>query len=171
MTRSRGEPTLTYRSGERVELGDIVMQPENGDTMGVVVDVILPNSGKAMISYGVPSGGVFVKWEGWNTEVLFGVDVLQGPDYVFFVRRKSESPKTALTYRGGERVELGDVVVRPESGDTRGVVAELILPYSAKAVWHGLRSGGVLVKWDGGETEVSMGLDVLREEVNFVERG
>ena len=67
-------------------------------------------------------------------------------------------------------MELGDVVVRPESGDTRGVVAELILPYSAKAVWHGLRSGGVLVKWDGGETEVSMGLDVFREEVDFVGR-
>ena len=176
MTKSRGRAdieryALTYRSGERVELGDIVMQPENGDTMGVVVDVILPSATKAIATYGVPSGGVMVKWDGCSSEVLLhGVDVLHGPDYLFFVRRESESPKTPPTYRSGEGVKIGDIVMRPEAGETRGVVVEVILPYSANAIWHDVRSGGALIKWDDQEAEVSMGLDVLRQEVHLCRR-
>ena len=175
MIKSRGRAdieryALTYRSGERVERGDIVMEPENGDTMGVVVDVILPGTTIAAATYGVPSGGVMVKWDGSSSEVLYGVDVLHGPGYLFFVRRESESPKTLPTYRSGEGVKIGDIVMRPEAGETRGVVVEVILPYSADAIWHDVRSGGALIKWDDQDTEVSMGLDVLRQEVQLCRR-
>ena len=64
MTGSGEETAMTYHTGERIELGDIVMEPVNGDTsIGVVVEVILPNSKEAMISYDIPSGGVAVKWD------------------------------------------------------------------------------------------------------------
>ena len=95
--------------------------------------------------------------------------VLQGIDEVFFVRRKNEMTKT-LTYRGGERVELGDIVMRSENGDTTGVVVVVFLAHSSNAVWNFMRLGGVFVKWDGCETEVSMEADVLREEVCLVRR-
>ena len=175
MIKSRGRAdiercALTYRSGERVELGDIVMQPENGDTMGVVVDVILPSATKAIAACGVPSGGVMVKWDGYSSEVLHGVDVLHGPDYLFFVRRESESPKTPLIYRSGEGVKIGDIVMRQEASETRGVVVEVILPYSADAIWHDVRSGGALIKWDDRDGEVSTGLDVLRQKVHLCRR-
>ncbi len=161
---------ITYLTGERVELGDIVMEPENGDTMGVVLDV-LPNAVKAMKKYGISSSGVVVKWDSWETEVFIGPDVLQSPDEVIFVRRKSESPKTtAVTYCGGERVELGDIVMRSENGDTKGVVVKVILPFSPDAIWYEVRSGGVIVNWGGCETEVTMGSDILQEEVCLVRR-
>ena len=67
-------------------------------------------------------------------------------------------------------MELGDIVMRPENGETMGVVVKVILPYSTNAIWYGMRSGGALVKCDGWETEVSMGPDVLREEVCLVRR-
>ena len=162
---------LTYRSGERVELGDVVMEPVNGgERMGIVLDILMPNSENAIRSYGAPSGGVLVRWDDEETEVLLGLDVLQGPDYVFFVRRRGESPKAVPTFRSGEPVELGDIVMRPENGETMGVVVKVISPYSTNAIWYGMRSGGALVKWDAWETEVSMGLDVLREEVCLVRR-
>ena len=170
MASSGGETAITYRSGERVELGDIVMEPVNGDMdWGVVLDVILPNSEKAMKEYDGPSGGVVVKWDSWESWVFIDPIVLQGIDEVFFVRRKNEMSKP-LTYRGGERVELGDIVMRSENGDTTGVVVVVFLAHSWKAVWNFMRLGGVFVKWDGCETEVSMEADVLREEVCLIRR-
>ena len=171
MTGSGEETAITYHTGERVELGDIVMEPVNGDTsIGVVVEVILPNSKEALNGYDVPSGGVAVKWDSPLGLVLMGAELLQDPDeYIFFVRRKNESPKT-LTYCGGEQVELGDLVMRSENGDTKGVVVYVILSSNVNAIWHGVRSGGVVVKWDGLETEVTIGSDVLQEEVNLVRR-
>ena len=69
-------------------------------------------------------------------------------------------------------MELGDVVMEPVNGGERmGTVLDVLMPNSEKAIrWYGMRSGGALVKWDGWETEVSMGLDVLREEVCLVRR-
>ena len=162
---------MTYHTGERVELGDIVMEPVNGDTsIGVVVEVILPNSKEAMISYDIPSGGVAVKWDSSLGLVLMGVELLQDPDeYIFFVRRKNESPKT-LTYRSGEQVELEDIVMRSENSNTKGVVVKVILPFSPDAIWYEVRTGGVVVKWGSLETEGTLSSDVLREEVYLVFR-
>ena len=168
MTGSGEETAITYRTGERVELGDIVMEPENGDTMGVVLDV-LPNAEKAMKKYGISSSGVVVKWDSWETEVFIGPDVLKSPDEVLFVRRKNESPKT-LTYRSGEQVELGDIVMRSENDNTKGVVVKVILPFSPNAIWYEVRLGGVVVKWGSLETEGTLSSDVLREEVYLVFR-
>ncbi|MCY3819055.1 MAG: hypothetical protein OXH52_06795 [Gammaproteobacteria bacterium] len=77
-----------------MELGDIIMEPVNGgERKGIVVDILMPNSEKAIRSYGVPSGGVLVKWEDWGAETLLSLDVLHGPDYIFLVRRRNEPPK------------------------------------------------------------------------------
>ena len=168
MTGSGEETAITYRTGEQVELEDIVMQPENGDTMGVILDV-LQNAEKAMKKYGISSSGVVVKWDSWETEVYIGPDVLQSPDEVLFVRRKNESPKT-LTYRSGEHVELEDIVMRMENSNTKGVVVKVILPFSPDSIWYEVRLGGVVVKWGSLETEGTLSSDVLREEVYLVFR-
>lgn len=166
---SRPQISLTYRSGERVEAGDVVLEPVNGgERFGVVVDILIPNSEKATRWFGLPSGGVLIKWDGLG-EMPMGVDVLQGPDYVFLVRRKGETQKADPAYRGGKPVQPGDIV-RPDHDKTMGVVVEVIFPYSAKAIWYGMRSGGVIVKWEGWTADVSIGPDVFREEVCFVQR-
>lgn len=152
-----------------MELGDVVLEPVNGgERSGIVVDILVPNSEKAIRWFGLPSGGVLIKWDD-SSETLVGLDVLQGPDYVFLVRRKGETPQSAPAYREGEPVEPGDIV-RLDNDKTKGVVVEVILPDSAKAIWYYMRSGGVIVKWDDGTTGVSIGPDVLRQEVCFVRR-
>ncbi len=152
-----------------MEPGDVVLEPVNGDErLGIVQDILIPNSEKA-IRFGVSSGGVLVKWDDWEGEVLLGLEVLQGPDYVFLVRRKSEVPKPAPAYCSGEPVEPGDVIARPKS-EAMGVVVEVVLPHAAKAIWLGMHSGGAIIRWDGWPAEVSIGPDVLRREVRFVRR-
>lgn len=151
-----------------MEPGDVVLEPVNGgERLGIVVDILVPNSEKAVRWFGLPWGGVLVRWDGMG-EMPMGLDVLQGPDYVFLVRRKAETPKAAPAYSNGDPVEAGDIVMDNE--EAMGVVVEVILPHSAKAIWYCMQSGGVIVKWDGWEADVSIGPEVLRDEVCFVRR-
>ena len=85
--KNESPKTLTYRSGEQVELEDIVMRSENSNTKGVVVKVILPFSPDA-IWYEVRLGGVVVKWGSLETEGTLSSDVLR--EEVYLVFRKSE---------------------------------------------------------------------------------
>ena len=138
-----------------------------GERFGIVLDVLVPNSETAR-SYGLTSGGVVIKWDELG-EMPTGLEVLQGPDYVFLVHREGEKPKAGPAYSNGEPVKPGDIVTRPDN-ETTGVVVEVISPYSAKAIWYCMRSGGVIVKWGDWTVDVSIGPDVLREEVRFVRR-
>lgn len=87
----------------------------------------------------------------------------------FLFVERGRRKKLPRPNRDGEPVQPGDIV-RPDHDKTIGVVVEVILPYSAKAIWYGMRSGGVIVKWEGWTADVSIGPDVLREEVYFVRR-
>ena len=84
----RGDPRqqFRYRTGERIELGDVVMEPVNShERFGTIEEVFEPGSSLAD-SLGYPHGCFRIRWCGAD-DLMTSPEFVQQPDVLCFVRR------------------------------------------------------------------------------------
>ena len=79
---------LRYATGERIEVGDVVLQPINDhEEYGVVKEIYQPGDPIGCLVGGGPEGFIIVAWSA-HGDVIIDNEIILGQGYIYFVRRK-----------------------------------------------------------------------------------
>ena len=107
----RGDPRLQhfrYRTGERIELGDVVMEPVNAHEVYGVVDTVWEPGSPDAAAMDLPQGCFHITWRSWtgdlppvNKTLVSAPKFIQQQDVLIFIRRGDARTRATRRSAGG----------------------------------------------------------------------